>query len=323
MSTAIVEPAPIEAGVKVSEIPSPFERSIYVPNAGGERIWHLSAGADVQELGGLNMRSLAWLGTQPQHQLNERIEVVCDKPLYRATKGEGYEKTGERCTARFTCSRFFAPLTACDDCRAAWEERDRMDKARAYWQKVCRPAYRDTDRTHADFPKAQYASLSKWHGESSLFLHGPKRTGKTRVAMMMAKRALLRGYTVGVLYPDVLDRINPQSFDKENPVETWGRFDVLVLDDALLTAKTVRLAGFLKHLVGYIMEHNRRFILTSQVSGNDYVEHINRDDKASHVDSDTAEALIGRIREACPGSQQISFALAMPKQATLDDEPAY
>lgn len=313
MSTAVLEAPQIPATVLLREVDSPFDRNVYVPGASGERIWHLSTGAKLDELGSLNLRQLAWIGTQPDHPLLEQIEVTCDKPIFKATKGEGYERTGERCTATFTCARMFAPITACDDCRFAWEERERMGKCRAYWQKICRPSYRDTDKTHAGFAKAQYASLAKWVGDTSLFFYGPKRSGKTRVAMLMAKRALLRGKTVGVLYPDVLDRINPQSFT-DNPVEVWGRFDVLVIDDALITAKTAKLASFLKHLIGYIMEHNRRFIITSQVGGDDYVEHIKKGGEASRVDTDTAEALMGRIREECPmgTGQQVSFAETKP-----------
>ncbi len=319
MSTAVVEQPPIAADVLIREIESPHDRSIYVPGAGGERVWHLSAGASIEELGGLNMRKLAWLGAHPDHPLLEQIEVECGKPLWRATKGEGYERTGHHCTARFFCARMWAPLTACDECREAAEERKLMDDARSYWLKICRPSYRDTDPTHPAFPVVQRALVGEWAGETSLFFYGPKRTGKTRLALFMAKKALLRGKTVGVLYSDVLDRINPQSFT-ENPVEVWGRFDVLVLDDALITAKTPKLASFLKHLIGYIMEHNRRVIITSQVGGDDYVEHIRKGGEASRVDTDTAEALIGRIREMCPaGSAQVSFAGALPKKEEQEE----
>lgn len=317
MSNIITEVSDIPANVKVREVESPMDSKVYVPGAGGSTVHHLSTGARIEELGGMNMRQLAQLGAEPNHPLNQMVEVECGKPIYRETK-HGYERTGQFCTERFTCTRFAAPLTACDACRAAWEEREHMDAARAYWNKICRPDYRDTDRTHAGFAKSQYSAVGKWAGETSLFFYGPKRTGKTRLAMMLAKRALVRGNSVGVLYPDVLDRINPQSFT-ENPVEVWGRFDVIVLDDPLITAKTAKLASFLKHLVGYIMEHKRRFIITSQVGGDDYIDHIKKGGEASRVDTDTAEALIGRIREACPAGQQISFAEAKPQ----DGEQAF
>lgn len=310
--------AEIPLGCRVDDIATPIPKNIYVPGTGGNRVWSagsLCLGSDLFEL---TMGQLAFLGANPTHPLTQKVDVQCGKPIWRETK-TGYEKTDRICENRFSCIRAFSTVTACDECREAWLERDRMDRMAATWRSLCPASFRDTDKTHAGFPKAQYERLRAWNGEMSLFFYGPKRTGKTRLAMMMLKRALVHGKTVGVLWPEKLDRINPR-FEKEDPVEVWGRYDLLLIDDALLTAKTAQLASFLKNLVDYLMRHKRRFIITSQVNGDDYIAHINKGGESSRVDADTAEALMGRIREECSAGSdaQVSFAQAVPKQ---DEQP--
>lgn len=299
----------IPADVRVLEADTKYPATIYTPGAGN--LFHVG-GSPVDEVAGVNMRQLSWLLGRPTHPLMELVDVECSKPLYRPVRGGGYEPTGNHCTATIRVSRMFAAASACDSCRAAWEERERMERARYHWEKICPARYREHDQEHACFARAQWKQLQAWSGGTSLFFYGPKRTGKTHLAMMMLKRALVRGgKSVGILWPEKLERINPR-FEKEDPVELWGRYDVLLLDDALITAKSAQQASFLKNLIDYLMRHGRRFIITSQVGGDDYIEHIKSN--GSRVEEDTAEALIGRIREECPAGsgQQVSFAAVLP-----------
>lgn len=307
MSSTVAELPAVPTDCRIEEIASPFPRSEYVPGMGGARVEHVSAVRMDGDFFGLTMRQLAWLRTKPDHPLMQPVEIVCGKPLWKAVKNEGYEQTGRLCETKLTCSRLLASHVGCDECRSAWFERERMESCRSTWLRVCPQAFRETDRQHRDFPKAQHERLKEWRGETSLFFYGPTRCGKTRLAMMLLKRALLATCSIGVLWPHKLERINPR-FEREDPVEVWGIYDVLLIDDALLTAKTPQLASFLKHLITHLMDSKRRFIITSQVSGDDYIEHLKKRGEASRVDTDTAEALMGRIRECCPTEQQISFA---------------
>jgi DNA replication protein DnaC len=238
---------------------------------------------------------LAWLYNHPEHELMQEIETDCS----------------QACGEKVTCKRLFAGQTACDACRKKWEEAAQLDRAKKHWEMICPEGFRDTNKGHEDFPKAQYEQTKAWAGESSLFLYGEPRTGKTRLAMLLLKRALLRGKWVGVLWPWDFAAIK-NSRDTLEKLKEYGAYDVLLLDDVLLSgARDERLSGWLKELLEYMIQRKRQWILTSNVGGDDYLEQAKKfsdDGKLSASDEARIKALLGRLRE---NSTVVPFAKAV------------
>lgn len=245
---------------------------------------HIAHASLPDTLGGVSMQFLGQMRNNPNHPGMELIEGECS----------------QGCGARFQVSRYFAPITACDTCRAKAIEADRLEKAKAYWEAVCPPAFRDTNRDHAMFPKAQYEELRAWKGDESLLLFGDSRTGKTRVAMLLLKRCLVRrGLHVGVLWPEQLKAMK-KSFQPLEDIAKWGRYDVLLMDDSLLTAASdSRLTECFKDLLDYRMRFKRVQIITSQIGSDDYKEQSGKFSEATGADKKLIEALCERVRENC------------------------
>lgn len=253
-------------------------------NPSATTVEHVAHAALPDTLGGVSMQFLGAMRCDDKHPGREVIETECS----------------QGCGARFEAMRYFAPITACDACRDKAIRADRLDKAKAYWEAVCPPAFRDTDRTHAMFPKAQYEELRPWVGDESLLLFGDSRTGKTRLAMLLLKRCLVRkGLHVGVLWPEQLKAMK-KSFQPLEDIAKWGRYDVLLMDDSLLTAASdSRLTEVFKDLLDYRMRFKRVQIITSQIGSDDYKEQSGKFSEATGADKKLIEALCERVREIC------------------------
>jgi DNA replication protein DnaC len=234
-------------------------------------------------LTGVSLAHLAWLHHHREDSLMQEVEVECS----------------QGCGTRIRCIKAFAALTACDECRKKADEQDALDRAKKHWEHICPPAFRDTLKTHPDFPVAQYNELKDWTGEQSLFFYGDSRAGKTRLAMLLLKRALLRGHYVGVLWPEKLKAVK-WSRETLELLEHYGRYDVLLMDDALLTgAQDERITDFLKDLIDYLMRFKRRFIITSQIGGDEYEAQADKFDNLTDADKKRIKALLERLREEC------------------------
>lgn len=230
-----------------------------------------------------------------------------------------------RCGEPLQCFRCIAGSCACDSCRAKVLEGEQQDKHEKYWSQehLCPPSstFRDTDATHAGFPKSQYEVTKNYAGEESFFFFGPTGTGKSRLGVHLLKRCLFKfNRFVGILWPEDLKQAK-NAYERRDEIQRWGRFDVLLLDDALITgAQDEKMTDFLKDLVDYRMRHSRHMILTSQVGGDDYEEQLNKYAKARGIDVTAADkrrvdALLRRLREVC---RVVSFAAAVPTQ---DEQP--
>lgn len=262
-----------------------------------------------RELGEITINGLAEL-IDPNHPANEVIEIDCP----------GMPNEGGRVAcpsnAKLRIGRFFATLTACDGCRATVERADLLQRAKAYWESVCPESFRDTDRAHPDFPRAQYEQTKGYVGETSLLLLGETRTGKTRLGMWLLKRCLIRrNLHVGVMWEEDLAHTK-KAFDRLDLIKKWGRYDLLLLDDCLLTgAQDEAITSFLKSLLDYRQRHKRHVIITSQVTSADYHEQLSKYDangKAQTTAADTKRvaALLRRINEMC--GVPIPFTAATP-----------
>lgn len=246
-------------------------------------VQHLSACNLPDVFAGVGSSQLAYLHRHPEHELNEVIEAPC----------------AQGCGATITARRFFAGATSCDECRKKADEADALERAKKHWETICPPAFRDTLKTHPDFPRAAFDQLNDWSGEQSLFLFGDSRAGKTRAALLLLKRAMLRNHYVGVLWSE---RLKAVKFSRETLelVEMYGRYDVLLMDDALLTgAQDERITDFLKDLIDYLMRYKRRFIITSQIGGDEYEAQADKFDNLTAADKKRIHALLQRLREEC------------------------
>lgn len=248
-------------------------------------------------LGDVSLTTLSFLYLNPGHEALEMIEVECHGM-------PALERGGPRrpCPkkARFQCTRFFATVTACDDCRAKYEYENKISAAKTYWESICPADYRDTSLKHEDFPKHILASLSGYKGEDSLFFYGPSRSGKTRLATVLLKRCLVAGLHVGCMWPEEMKHAARSQSDRLKLLNWYARYDLLLMDDALLTgAQDERISDFLKDLVELLMRHKRRFIITSQVGGEDYQEQADKWKNQTKADRERIEALWARLRERC------------------------
>lgn len=234
------------------------------------------------------MAELAYLHTHPEHPARQLVQGYCSKG----------------CGAMFQVMKLFESVTGCDMCRAKAIEDSRVDRCRQLWETTCPERYRKTELNHPDFAKAQYEMTKDFVGERSYFFFGPSRSGKTRLAFVLLKRAMLNaGKNIGVMFDDDL---NAAKSDRERAqaVKNWARFDVLLLDDALMTgAQDEATTSFLKSLLEKIMARERHVIITSQITRSEYEEQLRKFESATRkttaADEQRAIALWSRIKEMC------------------------
>lgn len=264
------------------------------PSAAQRRDGHISTIRCGDELGGMTIGALATLYNHPEHPLRELVDTVCSKG----------------CGAEFKAERWVANVVACDACAQKAKDEEAMNRARKHWEKICPAGYRDTNKEHAGFPKAQYAQLKDWDCTQSLFFYGPTGMGKSRLALLMLKRAMLRNHWVGVLWPEKL-RSLVQGYDSAT-FDHYAGFDVLLMDDALLTAcRETKLVDAVKMLLDVRMRNKKATIFTSQIGTEEEIAGGKEFGEAKAADLERIKAIIRRLRESC---LVISFAQATPAQ---------
>ena len=257
---------------------------------------HITEASAGPMLGDLTIGQLAYLHNHPEHPMRAEIDHDCNgRPNPASSSGD---RIPCPTSARFKCMAYFAELTVCDDCRNAAIASMKQDAAKTYWQSICPRDFQDTDTKHADFPRAVYESLKDYKGGEPLFLYGPTRKGKTRLGLQMLKRCLLLNMHVGCLWPEELKHAAHSYNDRLKLLKWYGRYDVLFMDDALLTgAQDEKMADFLKDLIDTLIREKRRFIITSQIGATDYKEQATKSDKTTKVDMERIDALLARVRE--------------------------
>lgn len=273
--TAIIEPMYEHLALKRGQH---FSRRTGVPG-----IMQVSE-IGLDDLGGMSMSQLGSLHDNLEHPAARMIEAECSR----------------KCGTRFQCISFFSEVTVCDVCRKKYEKEERLRQAKTYWEEICPESLRDTDRGHAGFPRAQYATTKDWIGGNSLLLYGDTRTGKTRLGMWLLKRCLVKANLhVGVLWPETLKSMK-KTFAPTEELNRWARYDVLLMDDALLAgAMDSRITDWLKDLIDLRMRHKRHCIITSQIGSADYKEQSNKFAEATGADKKLIEALCARVSEIC------------------------
>lgn len=263
-------------------------------------------------MGGVSLSTLAFLRNNPECEALQLIDVECPG----LPNGHG-DRIPCADGATISVSRFFAPLTVCDACRAKADKAEKLDRAKTYWEALCPPAYRETDKTHPGFPKAQYEATRQYHGGESLFLAGPSGKGKTRLAVLLLKRCLVQfNQHVGILWPEQLKAVK-NTREILQWVQQWGRYDLLLIDDGLLTAASDgRCTEAFKDLLDYRQRYNRHSIVTSQIVGEDAEEQSKKFGKDTKADRELLAALLRRLRETF---RVVPFADVVPKAAQNEE----
>ena len=253
------------------------------------------------DLGGITLAGLAHLHTHRDAEAMQEVEAPCS----------------QGCGTMLRVARYFAPLTACDPCAAKAKKASQLAAAKQFWEHICPPAFRETKKDHPGFPIAQYNATREWVGGESLFFYGPTGTGKTRLAMWLLRRALVReNKHVRILWPYELKAVKTERTAVEW-VRKWGSYDVLLLDDPMQGASDARVTDALKDLVAYRQDWKRPNIITSQIGGDDYKQQAAKFGKETKADAEVIEALLRRLRETC---RVISFDTATPTKDS-NEEP--
>lgn len=251
-------------------------------------------------LAGISISLLAYLHEHPEHELMQPVSDLCTK-------------CGAQIEIRM---KLFSGLCVCDECRAKAEKDRRWEVARRYWlgegstEGICPPMFRETDLEHPDFPKAIWNTLDRYDGAESLLLWGPSGSGKTRLAMLLLKKCLIDAHRfVGVVWAEDLQEVKFIR-DRLDQIKEWGRFDLLLLDDALLNgAQDERITGFLLSLLDYRMRMKRATIITSQIGGDEYEEQAKKFSDLTAADRQRIAALMRRMKETF---RVIPFVLVQP-----------
>lgn len=292
----------ISSDCRIQETRGVFPLRLLTPGAGW--IYHITGlPLPDREFGGMDIAQLVTLRHNPDHPLLEIVDSECSQ-----------------CSVPLRCSRFTAGKVACDVCIEKAKDAAQAERHEKYWSQehICPhgSSFRDTDPKHAGFPKAQYEATKNYSGEESFFFFGPTGKGKSRLAMHLLKRCLFKyNRFVGVIWPEDLKHAC-KSFDRKDEIARWGKFDVLLMDDSLLTgAQDEKMTDFLKDLLDYRTRHGRHQIITSQIGGDDYEQQMKKYAEARGIEVTPAdrrrvEALLRRLREGC---RVISFADLTPK----------
>lgn len=217
------------------------------------------------------------------------------------------------CQADLQCRRIVSPFVACDACIEKHTTDEKMKRYQRYWESICPERYRATQTDHKDFPGPIYNELRKIQKENpsqSFFLYGPTGSCKTRVGMLLLKRAMLADGYVGVLWPEKLATLR-ESFGETRAFDHYANFHTLLLDDTLLTAcREPKLTETLKQLIDVRMRHNRPFIITSQIGSEEDIAGGKEFGEAKAADLERIKALLRRFREEC---KVVNFAKVEPK----------
>ena len=250
---------------------------------------------EMPRMPGMNLHTLTALLSLPE--ANEIVTATCN-----------------HCPQELQCRRIVAPFVACDACIERKKIEDQTERQRDYWATVCPKGFQATDLEFVGndvtpaFPKAIYAELvahQKANPNQNYFFYGPTGTAKTRVSMLLLKRALtLQNRRVGVLWPEKLSTLKP-TFDT-NAFDHYANYDVLLMDDSLLSAcREPRLLDTVKQLIDVRMREDRPFIVTSQIGQEEEIKEGKEFGDAKTADIERIKALMRRLRETC---KVVSFA---------------
>lgn len=246
-------------------------------------------------------------GGMEYSQLPGFVNLKSSQKLVSIVCNDGRHPKRPHCATMIECRYVVAPFVACDVCiqRELKAEADKRNSD--YWEHVCPEKYRKTDTKFPGFPVETYRRLKADFIGKGLFLFGPSDMFKTRVALLMLKRALLTGKRVGVLWPDQIASLK-MGFDSS--MDRYAGYEMLLLDDPLLAvSKEPKLIETLRQLIDIRVRHERPFIITSQIGHEDELVKAQAYGEAKGADVERIKSLLKRFRQDC---EIVSFAQAVP-----------
>lgn len=192
---------------------------------------------------------------------------------------------------------FIPPCSKCLEERRvkakAEEEADARRLAKARWNEMCPPIYRETDSVRLDQEKLKQVLEWKFNKNGILML-GPTRKGKTRIATLLLERLVVEERRdVIAFYGQKFAHQCARAFG-EHQGEAWServsKAGVVFFDDLGKEKLTERVESELFGIIETRTSYNRPVIITTNFDGRTL---------AMKMSPDRGAPLVERLREFC------------------------
>jgi len=186
--------------------------------------------------------------------------------------------------------------TVCQDCIDAYELRKRRNEMKASWEALTPSEYRNTKLNHPTFNTTAHRECQKYSLDTSLFLFGESGTCKTRAMLWRAKLAILKGYSVGILFPDEMKEHAREKY-RLDTLKKLALFDWLGLDDLFSCGTNDYMADWIKDLIDRRMRQGKTTVITSQIVEFEWTDEAKKFKNYTNVEMKRIDAIWRRIRE--------------------------
>lgn len=187
-------------------------------------------------------------------------------------------------------------ITYCDKCVKEYIYKERMKEIGDYWKRACPADYRDTDQKSPEFNRDSWEEVKKHPLETSFVFLGETGKCKTRIACELIKRAMLKGYTAKIVFPDDVEDMHPQQ--RREFVQDVARPKFMLLDDFLSVAgASDQNQKFVFNVINKRVREKRTTIITSQIDYGEFLAEADKFRNMSKVESERILAIIRRLKE--------------------------